>query len=643
MTNHRCLAGLFLLLLAAGAGAQTEHGGRPASLRRDLAREVPTARLRPVPVDLLLAEDAARPKGALRFADVQAVELGLANAGVWEDLDGGGRVWRLRIHSSGAKSLALVLARYALPPGAELYVYDDARSDVRGAYTEHENRLDGTLALRPLRGDALTLEYVEPASARGRGELVVGAVAHDYRGVLDLLGPAAPSDRSGSGGSGACEIDVVCPLGAAWQPQIDATVHVLSLSSGLMCSGSLLNNTTNDGALLVLSAAHCGALANAVFTFKYERPLCGSGTAPTTNTLTGATQLVYDEAVDVQLVRVDAPQAPQPFPVYLAGWDRSDVAPSSSVIVHHPAGDAKKISRDDDAPGQFQQFWRILDWEQGVTEGGSSGAPMFDPAGRFVGNLDSGSSSCTVPTDDDFATRLASAWPALEPYLDPRGTGQLVLDGLDLATVTPQPFDVGQVVPLDVPALVPGVLRTVRVIGSGFTDATTVRIDSNPLDASRFVRGGHSFLNLDLPQLAVGAHILTVTESGVGESVPFAIVPVDGPLLQVNEGIDLEPVFSFAGVDTIHADVPGHVHYCYWSLSGLPSVHPMLTLALGNSFTQLMTCRVGTIPPVGWRTVHHPINFGALPSGVRVYTQSACMTHGRPFPASNLQVTEFQF
>jgi hypothetical protein len=29
--------------------------------------------------------------------------------------------------------------------------------------------------------------------------------------------------------------------------------------------------------------------------------------------------------------------------------------------------------------------------------------------------------------------------------------------------------------------------------------------------------------------------------------------------------------------------------------------------------------------------------------GVRVYTQSACISHGRPFPASGLQVTEFQF
>jgi hypothetical protein len=44
----------------------------------------------------------------------------------------------------GAKSLALVFERFQLPAGGELYVYDDARRDVRGAYTELENRLDGS-------------------------------------------------------------------------------------------------------------------------------------------------------------------------------------------------------------------------------------------------------------------------------------------------------------------------------------------------------------------------------------------------------------------------------------------------------------------------------------------------------------------
>src|SRR5262249_854479 len=161
--STRCfaLAGSFLLLMAfaapGGATAQVEHGGKPPSIQRRLPRAVPPARMRPVVASELLAEDEAQGQhGALRFADVLDVDLDLSNSGAWEELGGGDRVWRLRVESPGAKSLAFVFRRFQLPVGGELYVYDDAHRTVRGAYTELENRLDGEFALRPTRGAAIT-------------------------------------------------------------------------------------------------------------------------------------------------------------------------------------------------------------------------------------------------------------------------------------------------------------------------------------------------------------------------------------------------------------------------------------------------------------------------------------------------------
>jgi len=598
----------------------------------------------PVREDLLLAEDAAQAatgKAPTRFAEVLPVALGLSDSGLWEELPKGDRTWRLRIHSPRARSLALVFSRFHLAEGAELYVYDDARETLRGAYTELENRLDGEFAMRPLRGDALVLEFYEPARARGLSELVLGLVAHDYRGVLDTLDPA---DRSSGGGSAdRCELDVACPLGAGWQDQINAAVHILALSAGTFCTGSLLNNTANDGTLLVLSAGHCTGLTNSVYTFNYERPACRDGVAPCTNTITGATVLARDEDVDVQLVRLNAPQGPLPFPVYLAGWDRTDVPPANSFVIHHPAGDVKKFSRDDNAPVIFQQFWRIRDWERGVTEGGSSGAPMFDPAGRFIGNLDSGTSTCQVPTDDDFCTRLAVAWPVLEPYLDPLGSGATVIDGLDLSQVVPTAFDVTGAYPTHPETLVPSTARTQRILGAGFTDAAVVRLDGAPLDVADYLRGGHTFLNLNLPPMASGPHELAVVQGGTTKTVMIDVVAPIEPRMQTGDGFIGEFVFSALGVDTYHADLPGHIHSCIWSLSDVPSVHPLVTLGLGNQFTDLRPCLVNPIPAAGFLRVHHPIPLQVLPLGTRVFSQSVCLSHGSPVHVSNLQESEFRF
>ncbi|NOT30084.1 MAG: trypsin-like peptidase domain-containing protein [Planctomycetes bacterium] len=603
--------------------------------------------------DLLLAEDAARAtaetaesgggelggKGPVRFAEVLPVELDLENSGVWEELGRGDRVWRLRIHSRGAKSLALVFEHYHVPAGGELYLYDDKRATLRGAFTEHENRLDGQFAIRPLRGDALNLEYFEPARARGRGRLALSAVTHDYLDVLGMI-----EDRAGGGTAQNCEIDVTCPLGASWANQIDAAVRVMALPSGLLCSGSLLNSTANDGTILVLSAAHCTGLANAVFLFNFERPGCRTGTAPMTDTITGSTPLVGDGALDVQLVRLNVPQGPLAFPAYLAGWDRSGVPPTSSVLVHHPAGDVKKISLDDDPPGIAGNLWRILDWEAGVSEGGSSGAPLFDPAGRFIGNLDSGSSTCVFRSNDDFCTRLAAAWPLLEPYLDPLGTGQLTLDGLDLALAPlPQPFDVTGLFPSEVEVLAPGRSRSLRILGTGFRDSTQVTIDGTPLDPARMLRGGHGWLNLDMPQLALGPHAFKISEGAASEVLPFAVVAPSEPRFEVDEGVPDDELFSQIGADTLHADQPGHLHVGYLSLSGLPSIHPRVTLALGNQFTNLHRFLVTVIPRAGWASVHHAVPPGMLPFGTVLYSQTVCISHGLPLHASNRQESIFQF
>ena len=74
-------------------------------------------------------------------------------------------------------------------------------------------------------------------------------------------------------------------------------------------------------------------------------------------------------------------------------------------------GDVKKISVDNDPAvsatysAEFVSgaFWKILQWEKGTTEGGSSGAPLFDQNHRVVGLLTGGEAVCGRSVNDYFA------------------------------------------------------------------------------------------------------------------------------------------------------------------------------------------------------------------------------------------------
>src|SRR5262249_35416782 len=151
------------------------------------------------------------------------VDLGLQNAGVWETLANGDRVWRLRISSPGAYSLSAIFSRFVLPGGSSLFVYDDAGNQMLGSYDDRNVKDDHEFAIEPLPGDAMTLEYDEPAPVAGQGELQLRSVIHDYRDILGLL-----KDQPGAGdASGACEVDVNCPIGAPWVNQRNSVTVLL--------------------------------------------------------------------------------------------------------------------------------------------------------------------------------------------------------------------------------------------------------------------------------------------------------------------------------------------------------------------------------------------------------------------------------
>jgi hypothetical protein len=103
--------------------------------------------------------------------------------------------------------------------------------------------------------------------------------------------------------------------------------------------------------------------------------------------------------------------------------------------MHHPQGDIKKICQDTDslltASFAGAPCWRVASWEAGVTEGGSSGSPLYDQDKRIVGQLFGGQATCSFLFNDYYG-RFDQSWTnGLRTWLDPLGTNPTTLDGID--------------------------------------------------------------------------------------------------------------------------------------------------------------------------------------------------------------------
>ncbi len=404
-----------------------------------------------IDVERLVREDdeaRTRPGIPRRIGFPQKTELSPASSGTWEERKDGGRTWRLRLHAPGALWMVVGLETFRLPAGARLFAYDPARQSVLGPFTHDDVRHHGQLWFPPIDGSTVVLELEWPAAHRDLDPaLRVGTVSHGYKAWSGVDGHDAGSSGDASG-AGPCNVDVNCPLGAEWQAAKRGVVQLLS-GGYAFCTGTLVNTTANDCRPYVLTAAHCGAGPSTTFRFNYERPGCESGSPAPGATTTGASVVASYSGSDFALLELDH-AVPQSFDAHFNGWRRSGTTPFSSWCIHHPLGDVKKISFNNDplSPGQHwgASHWRVTDWEIGTTEGGSSGSPLFDSNRRIVGQLHGGTASCSSRGWDEYG-RLAVSWTGggtsstrLADWLDPSGTATTTLDGIDAAAChRPQP------------------------------------------------------------------------------------------------------------------------------------------------------------------------------------------------------------
>lgn len=379
--------------------------------------------------------------GGTTFAAKVEVDFTPHNSGRVITDESGEKVWYLRIRSEGAKSLNIIFSHYSLLEGEKVFVYDNLMQSVRGPFTWLNNKEKGSLAVMPVVGEEIIIEY-HMKTPSGNNRMTVGQVAHDYIGVVG-------QDQSKDiyyGNSQPCNVDINCDSGEEWQVEKNSVVRIIAGGTELG-TGFLVNNTKGENIPFVITANHVMRTpehaVNSLYVFRYESPYCDGPDGLTDYTLSGAEMMAEDVSTDFTLVRLDV-FPPVIYKPYMAGWDVRYVIPANTVTIHHPSGDVKKISTDNDSPviDTFQDlylngFWKVLQWDEGTTEGGSSGSPLFNQNHRIVGLLTGGEAVCGNSVNDYFA-RVDIAYDintdihaCLKPWLDPAGSGVLVLDGRD--------------------------------------------------------------------------------------------------------------------------------------------------------------------------------------------------------------------
>ena len=371
------------------------------------------------------------------------------------------RVSKVIIKLSKAKKIAIKFNNIKLPEGSELFIYSPNQENEFLSFTA-KNKDYSLLNIisKPILGSEIIIEFNQSVKSKKEP-------------IIDILGFVNFYDREtgkspGFGGSTSCEVNTVCSEGEYWCQEINSVVRIFiqSGNSYSYCTGSVVNNTKQDRTPYILTAEHCGTYASEedfkywAFEFNYQSEHCESPESESeikSNRIVGCEKIAQARRVnyngsDFRLVKL-LDSIPYKWSVNYSGWDAHDYTEieNTGVSIHHPYGDIKKISTyskkltssDSDGGTQSDEYWKTY-WDEtengyGITEGGSSGSPLYNREGYIIGTLATGSSFCGYANDaPDYYGKMARHWQnngeepekQLKPWLDPLNLGVLKFTNL---------------------------------------------------------------------------------------------------------------------------------------------------------------------------------------------------------------------
>lgn len=369
----------------------------------------------PVDVQQVLYQDSIEGNLINRVGIEVALNLDDTDGTVYEFQNF--RVWKLLLYSEGAKTISFNLENLVLPEGSGMFIYNPSTKVVVGPIQSH-NLHNGNFSSDVIKGDSALIDVFLLEENHGLFSIDVKEIIHGFEMEFDSYDPDFMK-------SGECNIDVKCPEGIGFENEIAAVCKIINIGT---CTGALINNECNNFTPFILSANHCFKTASVAtkskFRFKYESKNCSNppsilpmepephtwvtffGGTLRANSPTSCSDFALIELMDA----VTASEAAKD--LAFAGWNRADVLPNNSTCIHHPLGDVKKISFDDNPAilSSGNPCALELVFDRGIVEDGSSGGPIFDENNLIVGQIRSGEIDCIFTGGTIQAGRLFDSW-----------------------------------------------------------------------------------------------------------------------------------------------------------------------------------------------------------------------------------------
>ena len=358
-------------------------------------------------------------------------KINLSDKGTWIKNDEDQWIWIMAASSRGAKYLNFDIENLKLLEEDKLFIYtknDKLEIDlIQGEQKEH---FESVL----LKGDKIYIEY----------KPIINDTNSYFSSKITLNHIFKESLSNGFGTSDDCEINANCNSDSEKQYEKRSTVRIRTKKTvnGQVylgyCTGTLIATTERNFEPYIITADHCLSiyfngnyipasdedLDDWLFYFNYESETCedpDSENQINFTTQQGASLLANsggagDDDSDFCLVELNNPIA-ENTNAFWAGWDINDYPTRGGYAFHHPSGDIKKIntftstteSTQFDPDGPENTHWKV-EWDTGVTEGGSSGSSLLNIHGQIIGILTGGQSQCGGNNLSDIYGKMARSY-----------------------------------------------------------------------------------------------------------------------------------------------------------------------------------------------------------------------------------------